>query len=97
MIAKKVVQFYPQFSDFNKSAEPKDNGRPKFFNFIDKNQTLESVRFKRREKFPKNYLIWQAIDEFGNVSKPYIKILTLKANEYLEECVRKRLLPFINE
>ena len=91
------MQFYTQFSNFNKYAEPQDNGGPKFFKFFDKNQTPDLVRFKEEEKFPKRYRIWQAIDGFGNVSKPYIEVGSLKANGYLEECLRKRFLPFINK
>ena len=68
VVTKKVVQFYTQFSNFNKSIKFRDNGGRNFLNFIDKNQTPDSNSFKGKEKFPKRYLIWQAIDELGNVS-----------------------------
>ena len=46
-------------------------------------------------KFPSKYMVWQAMDAFGNVSKPYISNGTMNQHVYLEECLRKRLLPFI--
>ena len=42
-------------------------------------------------------MIWQAIDEKGNVCKPYITDATLNSETYLRECIKKRLLPFIHQ
>jgi hypothetical protein len=53
--------------------------------------------FKCKEKFPKKYLVWQAMDDKGNVSEPYIKIGCMNAEEYRKECLEKRLLPFIQK
>jgi hypothetical protein len=78
-------------------CDQKNTSGPKYYNFIDKSSVPDGVRFKCKEKFPKRYLVWQAIDEFGNVSEPYIKIGTLKADEYRIECLEKRLLPFIGK
>lgn len=50
-----------------------------------------------KKKFAKSFLIWQAIDELGNVSKPFISDRTMNAEIYLEECVKARLIPFIKE
>ena len=77
--------------------DPKNIPGPKWYHFIDKSSVDDSLRFKSKEKFPKRYLIWQAIDEFGHVSEPFIKFGTLKAEEYREECLEKRLLPFIRK
>ena len=54
-------------------------------------------KFKQITKFPKKYLVWQAIDENGNISKPYISDRSMTAEIYLNECLKKRLLPFIEE
>ena len=67
----------------------------KYYNFNDLYQVPDDVRFVGEEKFPKQYLVWQAIDQFGNVSKPYFKRGSMKADEYLRECLVKRLLPFL--
>jgi transposase len=39
--------------------------------------------------------VWQALDENGNVSDPFISTGTIDAKTYKEECVEKRLVPFI--
>ena len=50
---------------------------------------------KGKSKFPEKFLIWQALDEMGNVSEAYISKDTMTAQIYLEECIKKRLIPFI--
>lgn len=77
--------------------DPKNTPGSKWFHFIDKSSVDDSLRFKSKEKFPKRFLVWQAIDEFGNISEPFIKFGTLKAEEYRNECLEKRLLPFIKK
>ncbi len=42
-------------------------------------------------------MVWQAIDENGKVSDPYIIEGTLNGSSYLKECLKKRLLPFIDK
>jgi hypothetical protein len=79
------------------SADPSEIKTNKHFNYFDKSEVPNEVRFKGKQKFPKQYLVWQAIDEYGQVSEPYVKKGTLKAKEYLEECLKKRLLPFIRK
>lgn len=78
-------------------CDPKDTGVPKSYHYRDKNEVPDCVRFKTKTKFPKRFLVWQAIDEFGNVSKPYVKVGTMKGEEYREECLKKILLPFIRK
>jgi hypothetical protein len=76
-------------------VDPENIPGQKYFNFIDKSSVSDKLRFKCKEKFPKKYLVWQAMDQKGNVSEPYIKLGTMKAEEYRKECLEKRLLPFI--
>lgn len=52
-------------------------------------------KLRHKTKFFKKYLVWQAIDQHGNVSKPYISTGTINAKVYLEKCLKKYLLPFI--
>ena len=68
-----------------------------YFDYINKCEVSFDVRFSGVSKFPSQYLVWQAADEKGNVSEPYVKFGTLKADEYLEECLIRRLLPFIQK
>jgi len=55
----------------------------------------DAVRFRGKTKFFKKFCVWQAIDQLGNVSAPYITTGTICSEIYLEECLKKRLLPFI--
>ena len=47
------------------------------------------------EKFPQKTLIWQAICECGLKSSPYVATRTMDTDLYINECLKKRLLPFI--
>jgi hypothetical protein len=76
-------------------ADPKDTPGNKYYHYINMSEVPDSVRFKPKDKLPKRYLVWQALDQFGNVSEPYIKMGTMKAEEYKSECLEKWLLPFI--
>lgn len=78
-------------------VDPSDTKVSKHFNFIDKRSVPKEVQFNGKTKFPKQFLVWQAIDEYGNTSEPYVKKGTLTSNEYLEECLKKRLIPFIEK
>jgi hypothetical protein len=62
-----------------------------------KENVKDSVRFRKKQKFAKRFLVWQAIDFDGNVSEPFITTGTINGNIYLEECVKKRLIPFIEK
>ena len=68
-----------------------------YYHCLFKSEVPVEFTLKRKEKFPKKYLVWQAIDEMGNVSSPYIQLGTMDSKIYLEECLKKRLLPFIKK
>lgn len=46
-------------------------------------------------KFTKKYLIWHAICSCGKKSKPFITSGNINGQIYLQECLKKRLLPFL--
>ena len=56
---------------------------------------LNKYKIIRTGKFPKKYLIWEAICSFGLRSKPYVAKGTISSHNYIKECLQKRLLPFI--
>ncbi|XP_065660388.1 uncharacterized protein LOC136084201 [Hydra vulgaris] len=59
----------------------------------------ESVRFIGKEKFPKNLLMWIAISDRG-MSEPLFrtsKAVAINSSIYINECLEKRLLPFIHK
>ena len=69
----------------------------RFVHARDHSQLEFSQKFKQIAKFPKKFLAWQAIDEIGNTSEPFISEGTMNSQVYLEECLKKRLLPFITQ
>lgn len=52
---------------------------------------------QQKTKFARKYLVWQAIAGDGDVSEPLITTGTIDSKIYLEECVNKRLLPFLRK
>lgn len=78
-------------------SDPADIPGTKYYHCTNKNLVPDENRFKAKSKFPKKYLIWQVIDELGNVSVPFISQGTMNSEVYLNECLKKILLPFINK
>lgn len=68
--------------------------------YTDNKETVpDYVRFKGKEKYPTKILVWLAISEHG-ISKPLIRKVKSEAIDqviYREECLQKKLLPFIQE
>ena len=64
----------------------------------DVNNTPKNVRFNFKKKYETNVMVWIAISPKG-ISKPYFKPGKLAINKeiYLNECIQKRLVPFIEE
>lgn len=54
-------------------------------------ETPIESKLKHRTKFFQKYLAWQAIDQNGNVPRPYITNGTINKNIYLKNCLKKRL------
>ena len=65
----------------------------------DKSKCADSVRFAGKEKYPNKAMVWVAICNRG-ISKPLFRPLKSEAVDsdiYINECLEKRLLPFIRE
>lgn len=71
-------------------------GRP-FFHAKDPSKVKRGEEIKCASKYPKKFLVWQAIDQLGHVSEPFVHEGCMNAKIYLEECVTRRLIPFIQE
>lgn len=67
-----------------------------FFHSVDPSKVDFSQKFKTKEKFYEKYIVWQAMDSNGNVSKPYIQKGTLDSQVYLNNCLKQKLIPFID-
>ena len=61
-------------------------------------QVKTQVKFRTKEKFPKKLMMWMAISEKGH-SEPFFMTSGggMSAKKYIEECIEKRLLPFIRK
>lgn len=57
----------------------------------------DKYKFIKLDKFGKKVMIWQAICSCGKKSRAFVTSSTLNSNVYIEECLEKRLLPFIKE
>lgn len=73
------------------------NGNNNFYS-SDVSQTIARVRFQPQAKFEEKMLVWTCLSDRG-VSKPYFvpSGLAVNQNVYLEECIKKRLVPFIEK
>jgi hypothetical protein len=67
-----------------------------FYHTSDTKQTNYTQKTKPKEKHTKRFLIWQAIDEEGHVSDPFISERPINADIYLKECLIDRLILFID-
>lgn len=57
----------------------------------------DQFKFQKKTKFPKKYLVWQAICTCGERSSKFITTGTINTDIYIKECLQKRLLPFIRK
>jgi len=67
-----------------------------FYTCRNKSEVPDKDRFEGKEKFYEKFLVWQAIDESGNVSVPFVTKSTMNWEIYLNKCFKKRL-PFIKK
>lgn len=57
----------------------------------------EECRVQRSSKFPKKFLVWQAICSCGERSSSFITTGSINTDVYIKECLQKRLLPFLRK
>lgn len=68
-----------------------------FYTSVSRTDAPEECKLEKRSKFPKKYLIWQAICSCGKRSRSFITTGTIDSGIYQKECLQKRLLPFIRK
>lgn len=61
------------------------------------NGVADKYKTRKLSKFPKKYMIWQAICTCGLKSQFYVATGTVNQEIYTKECLQKRLLPFIQK
>lgn len=57
----------------------------------------KEFRTKKKTKFPRKFLVWQAICSCGMRSKCFVTSGTINSEIYVKECLQKRLLPFVRQ
>ena len=80
------------FTSDGSNMQSKDN-----YYSNDKSKFPDSAQFAGKEKFPNNAMIWVAISNRG-ISKQLFqpsKSEAVDSGIYINECLEKRLLPFI--
>ena len=78
------------------TVDPSEIPGRKYFKCVSKTDVSDEERFQSKSKFPKKYLVWQAIDSDGNVSEPYIDRGTITTSVYIK-ILKEHLIPFIEK
>lgn len=60
-------------------------------------QVNSRYKYNQCDKFAKKAMIWQAICSCGKVSPSFVTNSTMEAENYLNECLKKRILPLIRK
>jgi hypothetical protein len=76
--------------------DPSETPGRQFFHAKDPSKVNTKDKIKCSSKFPKKFLVWQSMDQFGHVSEPYVHEGCMDHQVYLSECVVGRLIPIIN-
>uniref|UniRef100_A0AC35TPZ9 DDE_3 domain-containing protein n=1 Tax=Rhabditophanes sp. KR3021 TaxID=114890 RepID=A0AC35TPZ9_9BILA len=76
--------------------DPKNVPGREFYSATSRTGLPLSQRIKTKTKYPGKFMIWQAIDENGNISKPFVTDKSMNWQVYLV-CLRQFLFPFIRK
>jgi hypothetical protein len=77
-------------------ADPSEAPGKKYYHAKQRGKVPIAHKFKPKTKFSTKYLVWQAIDEQGHVSEPYISTGTINGRLY-KKILKDYLLPFIEK
>lgn len=67
-----------------------------YYRAIQRGHVSNSFKTIHCEKFPRKYLVWQAICSCGLRSASFVTKGTINSQIYIKECLQKRLKPFIS-
>ena len=68
-----------------------------FYTAKDKNAVKRSYKEVKFSKFPKRYMVWQAICSCGLRSRVFITKSTINSKICIKEWLQRRLLPFVRQ
>ena len=66
-----------------------------FYSATKRGDVAEKFKNKKLDKYPKKFLVWQAICQCGLKCTPFVATGTINQDIYVKECLQKRLLPLI--
>lgn len=66
-----------------------------FYSATQRGNVSEEFRTKQKSKFPKKFMVWQAICSCGRRSQSFVTSGTINSEIYMRECLQRRLLPFL--
>lgn len=79
-------------------ADPSQVPGVQYYHTSDKSSIPRELTIKGVEKYPEKFLVWQAISSDGHRSEPFITTgQAMDSSLYLECCIKKRLIPFIDQ
>ncbi|OXA61417.1 Vitelline membrane outer layer protein 1 [Folsomia candida] len=78
----------------NCSNDPDEVPARKYYSCTNQKTFKDSFKYTPKSKFPIKHIIGRALDSLGDVSKPFVTTMT--SERYLNDCVKKILIPFIN-
>ena len=55
------------------------------------------LKIIKMDKFPKNFMVWQAICCCGLRSAPFVTNKMMNSYIYIKECLEKRILPLVRK
>ena len=76
-------------------ADLKQIKSQQFYSSDKRGNVPAKFKHQKLDKFPKKYIIWQAISQCGLKSRVFVGSGTINQKIYVEECLQKRLLPLI--
>lgn len=77
-------------------VDPKQVPGQKFYVANKRFNVPDKFKYVKVDKYGKKLMIWQAICSCGEKSRSYVTSSNISSDIYIEECLKKRLLPFIN-
>ena len=68
-----------------------------FYSATSRSGVSYEFRTKKKSKFPKKFLVWQAISSCGKKSSCFVTSGSINSEIYVKEYLQKRLLPFLRQ
>lgn len=75
----------------------KQNAGSKYYVATIRGKVLDKWKYICVDKYAKKAMIWQGICTCGKKTRPFVTSSMMNSDIYIEECLKKRVLPFIRQ